>query len=86
MKLPKPRTILKKVWAAIALLTIAFPALGQQSVLVPATTTSIPITGTVAAATVIVQGVAGLRIYITSVSSPKHWEWLWGCVGLTTRE
>jgi hypothetical protein len=39
----------------------------QQSVVVPATTNSIPIVGTVAAATILVAGQAGKSIYVTAV-------------------
>jgi hypothetical protein len=43
------------------------PAHGQQSVIVPSTMVSVPITGTIAAATVIVAGQAGKSIYVTGV-------------------
>jgi hypothetical protein len=49
------------------LLALTTPAWGQQSVVVPATTASIAITGTVAGATVLVTGVAGKSIYVTGV-------------------
>jgi hypothetical protein len=54
--------------ALVLALTLSIPALAQQSVVVPATTASIPITGTIGAATVIITGVTGQRIYVTSVA------------------
>lgn len=43
------------------------PASAQQAVFVPATTNSIPIAGTTGAATVLIPGVVGQRIYVTAV-------------------
>src|SRR5262245_14554799 len=43
-------------------------AFGQSSVFVPATTTTTPITGTVATATKIIPGVSGKSIYVTSLN------------------
>jgi hypothetical protein len=40
----------------------------QQSVVIPGTTASIPVTGTVAGATVIVAGIGGKNIYVTSIN------------------
>jgi hypothetical protein len=55
--------------AALALaLSLASPASGQQAIIVPATTASIPVTGTIAAATVLVTGQANKAIYITAVN------------------
>jgi hypothetical protein len=50
------------------LLIVGGSALAQQAVTVPSTTTSIPISGGIAAATVLVSGVVGQRIYVTSVA------------------
>lgn len=52
---------------ALGLLLCLGPATAQQSVFVPATTNSIQIAGTVAASTRIVTGIAGKRIYVTSL-------------------
>jgi hypothetical protein len=53
----------------VSLLTLLVgSAAAQQSVIVPSTTVSIPITGTIAAATVIVTGQAGKSIFVTSVA------------------
>ena len=49
-------------------LALASPAAAQQAIVVPATMASVPITGTIAAATVIVTGQAGKSIYVTSVA------------------
>lgn len=54
--------------ALVALLLGLTPAQPQQSVFVPATTNSISITGTVAAATRIITGQAGKSIYITGIN------------------
>lgn len=43
-------------------------AVAQTSVIVPATTTTISVTGTVAASTQIIAGITGQRIYITNIS------------------
>jgi hypothetical protein len=59
--------------AKLILLTIALLLLlgglatAQQSIFVPATTNQIAITGTVAASTRIVTGIAGKRIYVTGL-------------------
>src|SRR5205823_10587622 len=55
-----------KLWLILAL-SLCVPAQAQQSVVVPATTNSIQIVGTVAAQTQIVAGVLGKSIYVTSV-------------------
>jgi hypothetical protein len=49
------------------LLLLTVGASAQQSVVIPGTTASIPITGTIGAATVIVTGVAGKSVYVTAV-------------------
>ena len=43
-------------------------AFGQSSVFVPATTTTTPITGTVATATRIIPGISGKSIYVTALN------------------
>lgn len=53
---------------ALCLLLVAGPAAAQQSVVVPATTGQVSITGTIAAATQIVAGIAGKQIYVTQVN------------------
>lgn len=50
----------------LAILGLA-PAQAQQAVVIPATIASIPITGTVASAAILVTGQAGKTIYVTSV-------------------
>jgi hypothetical protein len=50
----------------LALILLCSPALGQQSVVVPATTNSIPIVGAVGTS-LLVQGLPNKRIYVTSV-------------------
>jgi hypothetical protein len=57
-----------KLLLAVLLSIVSTQAWAQQSIVVPATTNSIAITGTVATATVIVTGVAGKSIYVTSVA------------------
>ena len=60
---------MRKLLLALSLaLASAVPASSQQAVFVPATQFTIPITGTVATAAVIVTGVAGQRIYVTAVA------------------
>ena len=58
---------MKKLIAALLWLAMVSPALSQQSVFVPATTNSISIAGTVAAATRIITGLPGKQIYITAL-------------------
>ena len=55
--------IKRAAFALLLLLGLCDPAGAQQSTIVPATTNSIPIAGTIASATVIVTGVANARIY-----------------------
>lgn len=60
---------MKQISAALLLyFGLASAALAQSAVVIPATMVSIPITGTVAASTKIVSGIAGKQIYITGVS------------------
>lgn len=59
--------MLRTIAALTLLLASVCAALAQQSVFVPATTSSIQIAGTVAASTRIVTGIAGKRIYVTSL-------------------
>ncbi|HEX4919316.1 MAG TPA: hypothetical protein VFV92_01075 [Candidatus Bathyarchaeia archaeon] len=56
----------KLLLASLLALALAVPA-ASQPVLIPATTAQVPITGTIAAATRIVTGVAGKQIYVTAV-------------------
>ena len=49
-------------------LALASLAHAQQAVVVPSTMVSVPITGTIAGATVIVTGVPGKSIYVTAVA------------------
>lgn len=56
---------MKKLIALMWLL--ASPALAQQSVIVPATTNTISIAGTVAASTRIITGLPGKSIYVTAL-------------------
>lgn len=59
---------MKKLALALALALLAsWGAQAQQSVVVPSTTTTIAVAGTVATSTRIITGVAGKSIYITSV-------------------
>jgi hypothetical protein len=53
--------------AILGMLLAAGPAGAQQSVTIPASTASTPIAGTIATATALVNGIAGQRIYVTSV-------------------
>lgn len=63
------RGVVLAVWVALILFYgLIGPTHAQQSVFVPATTTQISVTGTVATATKIVTGVAGKQIYVTMVS------------------
>jgi hypothetical protein len=57
---------LRTLWIVGAALALTFPA-SAQPVLIPGTTASAAITGTVAASTRIVTGVAGKSISVTSV-------------------
>lgn len=53
----------------LLLLVACLPSLaGAQAVIVPATTTQISVTGTVAVATQIIAAVTGQRIYVTNIS------------------
>ena len=53
----------------LLLLVACLPSLaGAQAVIVPATTTTISVTGTVATITQIVAAVTGQRIYVTNIS------------------
>jgi hypothetical protein len=57
-----------RAWLVLALALCGGPAAAQQSVVTPATSASIPIAGTVAAATKIVSGAAGKSIYVTAIA------------------
>lgn len=59
---------MQKLWAVLFLYLGLGTAQAQQSVVVPATTNQISVTGTVAVATRIVTGVAGKSIYVTAVT------------------
>lgn len=60
---------MRNLGAALLLyLGLASAALAQSAVVVPATTNTIPIAGTVATSTRIVTGTAGKSIYVTSVA------------------
>lgn len=59
---------MKRFLIGLLLALYAFPALAQQSVVVPATTNQISIAGTVATSTKIVTGIAGKQIYVTAVA------------------
>jgi hypothetical protein len=63
------RGMKKLILTQALLLVVLFgrEAEAQQSVVVPATTASVPVVGTVAAATILVAGVAGKSIYVTSI-------------------
>jgi hypothetical protein len=54
--------------ALLLALALANSVQAQQAVVVPSTMVSVPITGTIAAATVLVTGQAGKSIYVTSVA------------------
>lgn len=54
-------------WGILALVAEIGPARAQQAV-IPSTTGTISIAGTVAASTKVVSGIAGQRIYVTSVA------------------
>lgn len=59
---------MRKLWLALLLLCLGLaPAQAQQSVFVPATTNSIPITISTATTTLLVTGIAGKSIYVTAV-------------------
>lgn len=58
---------MKKLLAIALLLLLGAPALGQQSVVVPATMQTQAIAGTIAASTRIITGVSGKSIYITAL-------------------
>lgn len=53
---------------ALFLLSLGLAPAQAQQVVVPATTASIPVAGTVAARTKIISGIAGKSIYITSMA------------------
>lgn len=57
-----------KKLALLAFLLLSWGAQAQQSVIVPATTTSVAIAGTVAARVTLVAGVSGKSIYVTGVA------------------
>lgn len=60
---------MKKLALALALALLAsWGAQAQQSVIVPSTTTTIAVAGTVAVRTKIITGVSGKSIYITAVA------------------
>lgn len=59
---------MRRLSAAIFLyFGLAFAALAQQAVVVPATTAQISIAGTVAASTKIISGITGKQIYVTAL-------------------
>jgi hypothetical protein len=58
---------MKRLLLALALLGFSLPALGQQSVVVPATTASVAITITTATTTRLVTGISNKSIYVTAV-------------------
>jgi len=58
----------KVILLAILAFILSTPAHAQQAVVIPATQASIPITGAITAATVIVTGQGGKSIYVTSVA------------------
>jgi hypothetical protein len=57
-----------RLLALLASLALAGPAWPQASVIVPATTNTISVAGTVATITKIISGVAGKSIYITQIA------------------
>lgn len=57
----------KTIAALLLFLGLASAALAQQSVFVPATTNSIPITISTATTTLLVTGIAGKSIYVTAI-------------------
>lgn len=57
----------KILLASLLALALAVPA-AAQPVILPTTTASIPVTGTVATATVLIAGVTGQTIYVTQVT------------------
>lgn len=60
---------MNKILASLLALWLSFvPALAQQSVVVPATMFSIPITGTTGTTALLVTGIAGKSIYVTGVT------------------
>lgn len=58
---------MKRFLIGLLLALYAFPAIAQQSVVVPATTNQISVAGTVATSTKIVTGIVGKQIYVTAV-------------------